>query len=995
MKRILPSIALIVATLGALLGGTTAFFSDSESSVANTFTAGAIDLKVDNESYYNLNMCTEVTPGVWQWQGTASYPVVGSSCTTSWNLDDLDKGHLFFDFRDVKPDDEGEDTISLHVQNDAYACLDITLTSNDDVSSNEPELGAGDVADVDADTFDGELAQSIEMYWWADDGDNVYEVGERGLMDGVESLLDLAYTQGTFSVALADAGNNAWGTPGPIPANVTTYIAKAWCFGTLTPAPLPNTAETGPQVRGTGFTCNGEELGNMTQTDEATLDVRFRTEQARHNGKFLCNPETEIRTGTLVIQKVINGGETVPEDFSFTVDGGSEIQFDVDGTNEMIVAAGPHTVAEVLVDDYVASYSNSADAETDCTNLSVPAGGSVTCTITNTFTPLSGTLTVTKVIEGGDAVADDFSFTVNGGAESAFEVDGTNVLVLAPGQYSVVESTIVSDYTPSYANSANSSTNCTDLTVTAGQNVTCTVTNTYVPPTPTTLTITKSVVGGDAVAGDFSYTLDGNPTTLGMHSISAGPHTVGEAADPHYVPSFGDSCDQNGNVTAVANTNVTCSITNTYDPTRIIIEKIVEGGTAVAGDFTFQIDSNNAVLGANVVTPGAHSVQEVGGPANYSATYSGDCNANGGITAVAHEDRTCTVTNTFIPPTGTLSITKFVVGGPFEGQPQNFSFQIDGGSATAFDADSTSTVVVNTGTYDVTESAVTDYVTSYWNGTSATCNDLVVTQNGTTNCWITNTYVPPTPTTITITKSVVGGTATTGSFTYRIDGNAVPLNTANVVTAGAHTVTETGGPANYVATFGGSCNGAGQITAVANTNVTCTITNTFVPPTPTSLFVDGFGTGNTDTTFNETPTWTEGGAGADKRNSTGGGDESISDGDGGRKAAMIGTNGYICRTMTTTGYNSLVLAYQWRGDTDAESGDNGIVEYATGGTCASPTGLTNLATHSLTTTTWQNNSINLPPALNNTTFLLRFRVSSSQSNEDFRVDGVSLTGVAI
>ena len=129
------------------MGGVTgALFSDTETSTGNTFTAGAIDLLIDNESYYNGNVCantgTEQDP-VWVWQGNALFPVPGTPCTTSFELSDLD-GLLFFNFLDLKPDDEGEDTISIHVQNDAWICMDLTLTSNDDNSSTEPELEDGD-----------------------------------------------------------------------------------------------------------------------------------------------------------------------------------------------------------------------------------------------------------------------------------------------------------------------------------------------------------------------------------------------------------------------------------------------------------------------------------------------------------------------------------------------------------------------------------------------------------------------------------------------------------------------------------------------------------------------------------------------------------------------------------------------------------------------------------------------------------------------------------
>src|SRR3989344_1630326 len=181
ISRIIIGLLLIVGAGGTLVGGTSAFFSDTETSTGNSFTAGAIDLKIDNDSYYNGNRCTNIgtleLPN-FVWQGTAGFPEPGTPCTTSFGLSDLGNGLLFFDFRDLKPDDEGEDTISIHVQNDAWACMDLTLTSNDDNSSTEPELGDGDVADT-VNAWDGELAGVLEFFWWADDGDNVYEEGER------------------------------------------------------------------------------------------------------------------------------------------------------------------------------------------------------------------------------------------------------------------------------------------------------------------------------------------------------------------------------------------------------------------------------------------------------------------------------------------------------------------------------------------------------------------------------------------------------------------------------------------------------------------------------------------------------------------------------------------------------------------------------------------------------------------------------------------------
>ena len=98
-------------------------------------------------------------------------------------------------------------------------------------------------------------------------------------------------------------------------------------------------------------------------------------------------------TGTLTVTKVIvntGGGTATSTDFSFKVDGGSTTAFDADGSNSMSVVAGSHSVTEAPADaSYVTTYSNSLNANTNCTDLNVPDGGTVTCTVTNTFVPLA------------------------------------------------------------------------------------------------------------------------------------------------------------------------------------------------------------------------------------------------------------------------------------------------------------------------------------------------------------------------------------------------------------------------------------------------------------------------------------------------------------------------------------------------------------------------------------------------------------------------------
>lgn len=274
MKRILISILTVGVVGAAAFGASQAFFSDTETSKDNIFTAGAIDLEIDNTSYYNGIL----------------------NGATSWVLKNLTI-EKFFDFLDVKPGDRGEDTISLHVKdNDAWVCADVKLTSNNDNGLTEPE----NVVDTTDGVGNGELASAINFIWWADDGDNVLETGETVLPGGALGTLGVG---NTATVALADSQTNIWqpgASPSPLPKTTTRYIGKAWCFGSIAADPLSQGAyPNGPagdnndsgnpgEPKDGGISCDGSLLGNETQTDSLTADVTFRAEQARNNGSFVC-----------------------------------------------------------------------------------------------------------------------------------------------------------------------------------------------------------------------------------------------------------------------------------------------------------------------------------------------------------------------------------------------------------------------------------------------------------------------------------------------------------------------------------------------------------------------------------------------------------------------------------------------------------------------------------------------------------------------------------
>jgi predicted ribosomally synthesized peptide with SipW-like signal peptide len=269
MKKLLLSISSLIFTVAILAGGTRAFLSDRNKSTGNTFATGVIDLKVDNESYI-----------------TNDWGALVYSTSTSWSLSKL-AGKLFFNFLDIKPGDIGEDTISLHVKNNnAWACMNVKITATPENGQTEPE----NLLDSTESVNGGELQKYLYFAFWADDGDNVYEKGEKIFEKGLAKEI---FNGKNWTIA--DSSLNIWSSykNDPLIANSVKYIGKAWCFGSLSENPVNQdgkgkTGRNGPLVRGTGVSCNGKYISNIVQSDGLVADVSFFVEQSRNNSKFVC-----------------------------------------------------------------------------------------------------------------------------------------------------------------------------------------------------------------------------------------------------------------------------------------------------------------------------------------------------------------------------------------------------------------------------------------------------------------------------------------------------------------------------------------------------------------------------------------------------------------------------------------------------------------------------------------------------------------------------------
>ena len=262
-----------------------------------------------------------------------------------------------------------------------------------------------------------------------------------------------------------------------------------------------------------------------------------------------------------------------------------------------------------------------------------------------------------------------------------------------------------------------------------------------------------------------------------------------------------------------------------------MIKQVVndDGGKAVASDFTLSVDATNptpaSFKGADApgvevsLAPGAYAVTETGGPTGYTGTFSADCVGSIALGQV----KTCTVTNDDRP--AKLIVKKIVInddGGTKTAA--DFSFKVNGGSATAFEADGQNDLTVNAGNYSVTEPAAAGYTTTYDN-----CNELTLANGGTATCTITNNDQPAK---LIVKKIVIndnGGTKTAADFSFKVNGGSATAFEADgqndlTVNAGNYSVTEPAA-AGYTTTYD-NCN---ELTLANGATATCTITNNDQP----------------------------------------------------------------------------------------------------------------------------------------------------------------------
>ncbi len=235
--------AVVVVVAGAIVGGTVAFFNDTETSTGNIFTAGSVDMTVDSfGATYNGN---DVDNASW----------------AAKNLTD----EKFFTIQDLKPADIYNRSISVHVaSNPAWLCIGKKNLNDQENGINESEDDAGDVtASV------GELSQNVHVLVWKEIiPDLVHQTNEPILINSFfDVFTDLPLRDST-------TGN------GPTDPIQTELLAMSLCGGNHVIAP--------GGLHGGTVSCDGSGMGDNSQTDSLLADLVIYGEQYRNNLDFEC-----------------------------------------------------------------------------------------------------------------------------------------------------------------------------------------------------------------------------------------------------------------------------------------------------------------------------------------------------------------------------------------------------------------------------------------------------------------------------------------------------------------------------------------------------------------------------------------------------------------------------------------------------------------------------------------------------------------------------------
>ncbi len=494
------------------------------------------------------------------------------------------------------------------------------------------------------------------------------------------------------------------------------------------------------------YTITESPFGGYHQVSTSCTDVLVTAGQTA-----TCTIHNARDTGDLkVIKHVINdnGGNNTATEFTMHIkQGGSDVVTPFAGSeagSTYNLETGTYVVSETGLPSGYTQSSIVCDGQTTNT-VNVVVGQLKVCTITNDDQAPS--ITLNKVVtndNGGNASVNDFGLTIGGTSVTSGQTLNVNANTpIALNEAGLSGYTFVS-LTGAGCPSQLGGT----VTLTEGQNVTCTITNNDVAPT---ITLNKFVIndnGGNAGVNDFGLTIGGTGVTSGqtLNVNANSPIALNEAGLFGYtfVSLAGVGCPTQLGGTATLNEgqNITCTITNDDVAPQLTVYKVVindDGGTAQPSDFTLNVNATDASpsqfdgsdLGTLVsLDAGDYEVTEDFFP-GYTPVFGQDCVGTIGI----GETKTCVVTNTDDTPH--LIVVKHMVndngGNNLAGE---FTMEVTGTDVSDSEfpgSEAGTTVTLDAGDYSVDESGPDGYTAGFSNDCQGT-----ISLGQTKICTITN-----------------------------------------------------------------------------------------------------------------------------------------------------------------------------------------------------------------------------------------------------------------
>jgi Domain of unknown function (DUF5979)/Thioester domain len=436
-----------------------------------------------------------------------------------------------------------------------------------------------------------------------------------------------------------------------------------------------------------------------TLTTTVTATAEFKPPGSLVVNKTIAGPAAGLQ-GRVVIDTVCDQTPLTPD---LVIPGGSPA--DTYSRTYTGIPAGSQCTVTETADGHTSMVTVAVTGSGQ--TVTVPAGGTATASLTDTYDHAPGSLEIDKLIDGpaagqqgqvtihtvcnGAALSPDFVIPAGSPAHSYSQ---TYTDIPAGSSCTVTETADGSSTTVTATVTGSGQT----VTVPAGGTATASLTDTY-DFAPGSLVVEKTIAGpaaglqdeivihtvcnGTALAPDFVIPA-GTPagtSSMTYTDIPAGSLcTVTETADGHTGPVTVVMSGKGTQVTVPAGGTATASLTNTYltAPGTLVVNKII-GGTAAGqqGDITIEPVCNGTALAPFTIpagsAPGAYSMTySITTPASCTVTETGDGSTSAVTVAVTGSGQTVTVpagdagtadlTDTYHFAPGSLTVDKTITG---------------------------------------------------------------------------------------------------------------------------------------------------------------------------------------------------------------------------------------------------------------------------------------------------------------------------------------------